>query len=73
MVGAGSKGPKFLRSQKVSIGVPDPKNAHDRTTLKRRRSTPTSFRCRVSCGDYAAFPGTTYRFRVSRCTVSPAR
>jgi phosphatidylserine/phosphatidylglycerophosphate/cardiolipin synthase-like enzyme len=67
MVGSGSKGPKFLRSQKVfkSI-VPDPKNAHDPNDPTKPQAFYTD-RFPVQSfvwGDYAAAPGTTYRFRV---------
>jgi phosphatidylserine/phosphatidylglycerophosphate/cardiolipin synthase-like enzyme len=67
MVGAGSKGAKFLRSQKVFKSVvPDPKNAHD----PNDPSKPAAFYTdkfpvqSFLWGDYAAFPGTAYRFRI---------
>ncbi len=67
MVGVGSKGPKFLRSQKVfkSI-VPDPKNAHDPNDATKPQAFYTDkFPVQSFLwGDYAASPGTTYRFRV---------
>ena len=67
IAGAGSKGPKFLRSQKVfkSI-VPDPKNAHD----PHDATKPLAFYTdkfpvqSFLWGDYAASPGTTYRLRI---------
>jgi phosphatidylserine/phosphatidylglycerophosphate/cardiolipin synthase-like enzyme len=66
-VGAGSKGPRFLRSQKVfkSI-VPDPKNAHDPRDPKKPQAFYTDkFPVQSFLwGDYAASPGTTYRFRI---------
>jgi phosphatidylserine/phosphatidylglycerophosphate/cardiolipin synthase-like enzyme len=67
MVGRGSKGPKFLRSQKVFKSVvPDPKNARD----PKDPSKPAAFYTdkfpvqSFLWGDYAASPGTTYRFRI---------
>jgi phosphatidylserine/phosphatidylglycerophosphate/cardiolipin synthase-like enzyme len=67
MVGPGSKGPKFLRSQKVfkSI-VPDPKNAHDPSDPTKPQAFYTDkFPVQSFLwGDYAASPGTTYRFRI---------
>ncbi len=67
IVGAGSRGPKFLRSQKVfrSI-VPDPKNARDPNDPTKPQAFYTD-RFPVQSflwGDYAASPGTTYRFRI---------
>ena len=67
IVGAGSQKPKFLRSQKVfkSI-VPDPKNARD----PKDPTKPMVFYTdkypvqSFLWGDYAASPGTTYRFRI---------
>lgn len=74
MVGAGSKGPKFLRSQKVFKSVvPDPKNAHD----PNDPSKPAAFYTdkfpvqSFLWGDYAAFPGTTYRFRIQPMFGTP--
>jgi phosphatidylserine/phosphatidylglycerophosphate/cardiolipin synthase-like enzyme len=67
MVGPGGKGPKFLRSQKVfkSI-VPDPKNAHDpKDPTKPQAFYTDKFPVQSFLwGDYAASPGTTYRFRI---------
>jgi phosphatidylserine/phosphatidylglycerophosphate/cardiolipin synthase-like enzyme len=67
MVGPGSTGAKFLRSQKVFKSVvPDPKNAHSPTDP----SKPAQFftdKFPVQSflwGDYAASPGTLYRFVV---------
>jgi phosphatidylserine/phosphatidylglycerophosphate/cardiolipin synthase-like enzyme len=66
IIGA-SKGPKFLRSQKVfkSI-VPDPKNAHDPNDATKPQAFYTDkFPVQSFLwGDYAASPGTSYRFRV---------
>lgn len=76
MVGAGSTGAKFLRSQKVFKSVvPDPKNAHDPAdpTKPARFYTDKSL-CRASCGatmrprrrpNIASLSG--------RCTALPAR
>jgi len=67
VVGAGSQGPKFLRSQKVfkSI-VPDPKNARDPNDPTKPQAFYTDkFPVQSFLwGDYAASPGTTYRFRI---------
>lgn len=66
-VGPGSPGPKFLRSQKVFRSVvPDPKNARDPANPRRRRVFRTDeFPIQSFLwGDYAAAPGTTYRFRI---------
>jgi len=67
VVGPGGKGPKFLRSQKVfkSI-VPDPKNAHDpKDPTKPQAFYTDKFPVQSFLwGDYAASPGTTYRFRI---------
>jgi phosphatidylserine/phosphatidylglycerophosphate/cardiolipin synthase-like enzyme len=67
VVGPDSKGPKFLRSQKVfkSI-VPDPKNEHDpHDPAKPRRYYTNEFPVQSFLwGDYAASPDTTYRFRI---------
>jgi len=67
MVGPNSKGPKFLRSQKVFESVvPDPKNARD----PNDPSKPAAFYTdkfpvqSFVWGDYAASPNTTYRFRI---------
>ena len=66
MVGPNSKGPKFLRSQKVFKSVvPDPKNAHD----PNNPSKPAAFYTdkfpvqSFLWGDYAAAPN-KYRFRI---------
>jgi phosphatidylserine/phosphatidylglycerophosphate/cardiolipin synthase-like enzyme len=74
MVGAGGKGPKFLRSQKVFKSVvPDPKNAHD----PNDPSKPAAFYTdkfpvqSFLWGDYAAFPGTIYRFRIQPMFGTP--
>jgi phosphatidylserine/phosphatidylglycerophosphate/cardiolipin synthase-like enzyme len=67
IVGAGGRGPKFLRSQKVfkSI-VPDPKNARDPADPNKPRAFYTDkFPVQSFLwGDYAALPGKTYRFRI---------
>src|SRR6185295_14764443 len=67
MVGPNSTGPKFLRSQKVFKSVvPDPKNAHDPNDPTKPQAFYTD-RFPVQSflwGDYAASPGTTYRFRI---------
>jgi phosphatidylserine/phosphatidylglycerophosphate/cardiolipin synthase-like enzyme len=67
LVGPGSAGPKFLRSQKVfkSI-VPDPKSALEPNDPTHRQAFYTD-RFPVQSflwGDYAALPGRTYRFRI---------
>src|SRR3979411_2769783 len=67
MIGPGSKGPKFLRSQKVfkSI-VPDPNNA----TAPNAPAKPQAFYTdkfpvqSFLWGDYSASPGTAYRLRI---------
>jgi phosphatidylserine/phosphatidylglycerophosphate/cardiolipin synthase-like enzyme len=67
VVGAGGHGPKFLRSQKVFKSVvPDPKNAHDpKDPAKRQAFYTDKFPVQSFLwGDYAASPGTTYRFRI---------
>ena len=66
-VGAGGRGPKFLRSQKVfrSI-VPNPKDARD----PHDPTKPAAFYTNkfpvqsFLWGDYAAMPDTTYHFRI---------
>src|SRR5262245_18567293 len=67
IVGAGSRGPKWLRSQKVfrSI-VPDPKNARDpRDPTRPRRFGTDEFPVQSFLwGDYGASPDTLYRFRI---------
>ena len=66
-VGPGGHGPKFLRSQKVFKSVvPDPKNAHDPRDPKKPQAFYTDkFPVQSFLwGDYAASPGTTYRFRI---------
>jgi phosphatidylserine/phosphatidylglycerophosphate/cardiolipin synthase-like enzyme len=74
MVGPGSTGPKFLRSQKVfkSI-VPDPKHAHDPADPKKpARFYTDKFPIQSFLwGDYAAAPATTYRFVVQPMYGSP--
>ena len=65
MVGAGSTGAKFLRSQKVFKSVvPDPKNAHDPADpTKPARFYTDKFPVQSFLwGDYAASPETKYRF-----------
>jgi hypothetical protein len=76
IVGPGSTGPKFLRSQKVFKSVvPDPKNAHDPADP----SKPAAFYTdkfpvqSFLWGDYAASPGTSYALWCSQCTARPAR
>jgi phosphatidylserine/phosphatidylglycerophosphate/cardiolipin synthase-like enzyme len=67
VVGSGSTGPKFLRSQKVFKSVvPDPKNAHDPADpTKPARFYTDKFPVQSFLwGDYAASPATTYRFTV---------
>jgi phosphatidylserine/phosphatidylglycerophosphate/cardiolipin synthase-like enzyme len=67
MVGAGGTGPKWLRSQKVFKSVePDPKNAHDpHHPAKPKRFYTNDFPVQSFLwGDYAATPGTKYRYRV---------
>lgn len=64
IVGGGT-GPKFLRSQKVFKSVvPDPKNAHDPADpTKPARFYTDKFPVQSFLwGDYAASPGTRYRF-----------
>jgi len=67
LVGAGSAGPKFLRSQKVFKSVvPDPKSALEPNDPTHRQAFYTD-RFPVQSfiwGDYAALPGRTYRFRI---------
>jgi phosphatidylserine/phosphatidylglycerophosphate/cardiolipin synthase-like enzyme len=65
IVGGGGTGPKFLRSQKVFKSVvPDPKNAHDPADpTKPARFYTDKFPVQSFLwGDYAASPGTRYRF-----------
>jgi phosphatidylserine/phosphatidylglycerophosphate/cardiolipin synthase-like enzyme len=66
MVGPGSTGPKFLRSQKVFKSVvPDPKKALDPKNGKPQAFYTDKFPVQSFLwGDYAASPGTTYRFRI---------
>src|SRR5215470_13792292 len=67
IVGANSKGPKFLRSQKVFKSVvPDPKNAHDPNDPSKPQAFYTDkFPVQSFLwGDYAASPGTRYHFVV---------
>jgi len=66
-VGAGGTGAEFLRSQKVFKSVvPDPKNAHDPADpSKPARFFTDKFPVQSFLwGDYAASPGTLYRFEV---------
>src|SRR5205814_5732470 len=67
IVGPGSMGPKFLRSQKVFRSImPDPKNARDPNDPGKPQAFYT-VRFPVQSflwGDYSASPGTTYRFRI---------
>ena len=66
-VGAGGTGAEFLRSQKVFKSVvPDPKNAHDPADpSKPARFFTDKFPVQSFLwGDYAASPGTLYRFVV---------
>jgi len=66
-VGAGTQRPRFLRSQKVFRSVvPDPQNARDPADPRRPRIFRTDeFPIQSFLwGDYAASPGTTYRFRI---------
>jgi phosphatidylserine/phosphatidylglycerophosphate/cardiolipin synthase-like enzyme len=67
MLGPGGTGPKWLRSQKVfkSI-VPDPKSALDpNDPRKSQRFYTKDFPIQSFLwGDYAAAPGTAYRFRI---------
>ena len=75
IVGAGSREPKFLRSQKVfrSI-VPDPKNARNPDDPTKPQAFYTD-RFPVQSflwGDYSASPGTTYRFRILPRFGNPA-
>jgi len=66
MVGPGSTGPKFLRSQKVFKSVvPDPKKALDPKNGKPQAFHTDKFPVQSFLwGDYAASPNTTYRFRI---------
>jgi phosphatidylserine/phosphatidylglycerophosphate/cardiolipin synthase-like enzyme len=67
LVGPGSPGPKFLRSQKVfQTVVPDPKSALDPQDPTHRQAFYTDkFPVQSFLwGDYAALPGRTYRFRI---------
>ncbi|MGA2258722.1 MAG: hypothetical protein ABSG53_28990, partial [Thermoguttaceae bacterium] len=66
-VGAGGKGPKFLRSQKVFKSIiPDPKNARDpQVPTKPAAFYTNKFPVQSFVwGDYAAMPETTYHFRI---------
>jgi hypothetical protein len=82
IVGGGGTGPKFLRSQKVFKSVvPDPKNAHDPADpTKPARFYTDKFPVQSFLwGDYAASPGTRYRFVIrpmygtpSALTTNPA-
>ena len=67
IVGPGGTGPKWLRSLKVFKSVvPDPKNAHDPADpTKPARFYTNDFPVQSFLwGDYAAAPGTHYRFRI---------
>jgi phosphatidylserine/phosphatidylglycerophosphate/cardiolipin synthase-like enzyme len=67
IVGPDSRGPKFLRSQKVFKSVvPDPKNAHSPTDPTKPAAFYTDkFPVQSFLwGDYAASPATLYRFVV---------
>jgi phosphatidylserine/phosphatidylglycerophosphate/cardiolipin synthase-like enzyme len=74
IVGAGSQGPKFLRSQKVFKSVvADPKNAHDPADpSKPAKFFTDKFPVQSFLwGDYAASPGTLYRFLVQPMFGAP--
>jgi phosphatidylserine/phosphatidylglycerophosphate/cardiolipin synthase-like enzyme len=74
IVGPGSTSPKFLRSQKVFKSVvPDPKNAHDPADPKKPAAFYTDkFPVQSFLwGDYAASPGTRYRFVVQPMYGTP--
>lgn len=67
IIGPGKRKPKFLRSQKVFKSVvPDPKNARN----PKDNTKPMAFYTdqfpvqSFLWGDYAASPGTTFRFRI---------
>jgi phosphatidylserine/phosphatidylglycerophosphate/cardiolipin synthase-like enzyme len=67
IAGPNSRGPKFLRSQKVFKSVvPDPKNAHDPNDPGKPQAFYTDkFPVQSFLwGDYAASPGTRYHFVV---------
>jgi phosphatidylserine/phosphatidylglycerophosphate/cardiolipin synthase-like enzyme len=75
IVGAAGRGPNFLRSQKVFKSVvPDPKNAHDPADpTKPARFYTDKFPVQSFLwGDYAASPGTTYRFVIQPMYGAPA-
>jgi phosphatidylserine/phosphatidylglycerophosphate/cardiolipin synthase-like enzyme len=74
IVGPGSTGPRFLRSQKIFKSVvPDPKNAHDPADPKKPAAFYTDkFPVQSFLwGDYAASPGTRYRFVVQPMYGTP--
>jgi hypothetical protein len=74
MVGAGSAGAKFLRSQKVFKSVvPDPKNTHDpNDPTKPQKFYTDKFPVQSFLwGDYAASPGTTYRLTIQPMYGAP--
>lgn len=74
IVGPGSTGPKFLRSQKVFKSVvPDPKNAHDPADpSKQARFYTDKFPVQSFLwGDYAASPATKYRFVIQPMYGTP--
>jgi phosphatidylserine/phosphatidylglycerophosphate/cardiolipin synthase-like enzyme len=74
IVGPGSTGPKFLRSQKVFKSVvPDPKNAHDPADPGKPAAFYTDkFPVQSFLwGDYAASPKTRYRFVVQPMYGTP--
>jgi phosphatidylserine/phosphatidylglycerophosphate/cardiolipin synthase-like enzyme len=70
----GGGGARYLRSQKVFKSVvPDPKNAHDPAdTSKPARFYTDKFPVQSFLwGDYAAMPGTTYRFVIQPMYGTP--
>lgn len=70
IVGPGSKGPKYLRSQKVFRSVvPDPKGDSDKRPAYYTDKFPVQS---FLWGDYAAAPGTKYRFVIQPMYGAPA-